>query len=281
MAYEYRVTEAADGTFPVELWSSKGGREQLLYKTPGFQTRQLAEAWIVPVEVQSAEAPQLQPRARVTYLKPRRSRVVIVSKPNPHPPLVSPPALPEFLNFSQSGAFVYPTVFGLRAAARCWRCQLRRPGSQRVVVALPESVIRDCAVRDTLGCRAAIHWRPQSEQNCSLRRFRYPEPFIFVPVVRLYPKGTSHDEDCFRRGDCCGGADTCFVACRRHSSRGPNSKDGSRRRCSDRAGPRPSPTERLRCHRWHRLRRRHRRPTAKLPHGDHDSRPGRWPLNHT
>jgi hypothetical protein len=76
------VTEAADGTFPVELWSSKGGREQLLYKTPGFQTRQLAETWIVPVEVQSAEAPQLQPRARVTYLKPRRSRVVVVSDPN-------------------------------------------------------------------------------------------------------------------------------------------------------------------------------------------------------
>ena len=39
MAYEYRVTEAEDGTFPVELWSSKGGREQLVYKTPGFQTR--------------------------------------------------------------------------------------------------------------------------------------------------------------------------------------------------------------------------------------------------
>jgi hypothetical protein len=95
MAYEYRVTAAADGTFPVELWSSRGGREQLVYKTPGFQTRQLAEAWIVPVEVQSGEAPQLQPRARVTYLKPRRSRVVIVSKPNPLPPPASPPALPE------------------------------------------------------------------------------------------------------------------------------------------------------------------------------------------
>ena len=83
MAYEYRVTEAEDGTFPVELWSSKGGREQLVYKTRGFQTRQLAEAWIVPVEVQSGDPPQ--PRARVTYLKPRRSRVVIVSKPDPHP----------------------------------------------------------------------------------------------------------------------------------------------------------------------------------------------------
>jgi hypothetical protein len=95
MAYEYRVTEAADGTFPVELWSSKGGREQLVYKTPGFQTRDLAEAWTVPVEVQSGEAPQSQPRARVTYLKPRRSRVVIVSKPDPLPPHASPPALPD------------------------------------------------------------------------------------------------------------------------------------------------------------------------------------------
>jgi hypothetical protein len=93
MAYEYRVTEADDGTFPVELWSSKGGREQLVYKTHGFKTRQLAEAWIVPVEVQSGDAPQ--PRARVTYLKPRRSRVVIVSKPDPRPSLASPPALPE------------------------------------------------------------------------------------------------------------------------------------------------------------------------------------------
>ena len=93
MAYEYRVTEAADGTFPVELWSSKGGREQLVYKTPGFQTRELAEAWTVPVEVQSVDP--AQPRARVTYLKPRRSRVVVVSKPNPLPPPVSPPALPE------------------------------------------------------------------------------------------------------------------------------------------------------------------------------------------
>ena len=95
MPYEYRVTEAADGTFPVELWSSKGGREQLVYRTPGFQTRALAEAWTVPVEVQSGEAPQPQPRARVTYLKPRRSRVVIVSKPDPLPPHASPPALPD------------------------------------------------------------------------------------------------------------------------------------------------------------------------------------------
>jgi hypothetical protein len=34
--YEYRVTEAADGTFPVELWSSLGDRSQLIYKTRGF-----------------------------------------------------------------------------------------------------------------------------------------------------------------------------------------------------------------------------------------------------
>jgi hypothetical protein len=33
MAYEYRVTEAADGTFPVELWNSKGGHAQLIYKS--------------------------------------------------------------------------------------------------------------------------------------------------------------------------------------------------------------------------------------------------------
>ena len=93
MAYEYRVTEAADGTFPVELWSSKGGRDQLVYKTPGFQTRALAEAWTVPVEVQSDDPPQA--RSRVTYLKPRRSRVVTVSEPDPVPPLASPPALPD------------------------------------------------------------------------------------------------------------------------------------------------------------------------------------------
>ncbi len=93
MAYEYRVTKGADGTFPVELWSSKGGREQLVYKTPGFQTRELAEAWTVPVEVQSVDP--AQPRARVTYLKPRRSRVVIVREPDPLPPHALPPALPE------------------------------------------------------------------------------------------------------------------------------------------------------------------------------------------
>src|SRR4051812_1426559 len=48
VTYEYRVTEAADGTFPVELWSSQGDRSQLIYKTRGFQSRELAEAWMVP-----------------------------------------------------------------------------------------------------------------------------------------------------------------------------------------------------------------------------------------
>ena len=69
--YEYRVTEAADGTFPVGLWSSRGGRSQLIYKTRGFQTRELAEAWIVPVEDRSGDPPS--PRSRVFYLKPRSS----------------------------------------------------------------------------------------------------------------------------------------------------------------------------------------------------------------
>ena len=69
--YEYRVTEAADGTFPVELWSSRGDRSQLIYKTRGFQTRELAEAWIVPVEDRSGDPPS--PRSRVIYLKPRSS----------------------------------------------------------------------------------------------------------------------------------------------------------------------------------------------------------------
>jgi hypothetical protein len=69
--YEYRVTEAADGTFPVELWSSRGGRSQLINKTRGFQTRELAEAWIVPVEDRSGDPPF--PRSRVIYLKPRSS----------------------------------------------------------------------------------------------------------------------------------------------------------------------------------------------------------------
>ena len=93
MAYEYRVTEAADGTFPVELWSSEGGREQLIYNARGFRTRELAEAWIVPVQVRSNDPPL--PRSRVVYLKPRRSRAVIISDPNPLPPRASPPVLPD------------------------------------------------------------------------------------------------------------------------------------------------------------------------------------------
>jgi hypothetical protein len=72
--------------------------ERLLYKTRGFQSRELAEAWIspaqeVPVQVQYNDPPQ--PRARVTYLKPRRSRVVIISDSNPLPPLASPLVLPD------------------------------------------------------------------------------------------------------------------------------------------------------------------------------------------
>jgi hypothetical protein len=69
--YEYRVTEAADGTFPVELWRS-GRDAQCIYKTRGFQTREQAEAWIVPVEVRSGDPPS-SPSSRVIYLKPRSS----------------------------------------------------------------------------------------------------------------------------------------------------------------------------------------------------------------
>jgi hypothetical protein len=68
MAYEYRVTEAEDGTFPVELWSSKGGRQEVIYRTRGFQTRELAEAWIVPVQLRTVDPSP--PRSRVVYLKP-------------------------------------------------------------------------------------------------------------------------------------------------------------------------------------------------------------------
>jgi hypothetical protein len=41
------------------------------YKTRGFQSRELAEAWIVPVEDRSGDPPS--PRSRVIYLKPRSS----------------------------------------------------------------------------------------------------------------------------------------------------------------------------------------------------------------
>jgi hypothetical protein len=85
MAYEYRVTEAEDGTFPVELWSSQGESRQLIYKTRGFQTRELAEAWTVPVQVRSRAD---EPRVRVVYLKPERSRVNV---PNPLRRPASPP----------------------------------------------------------------------------------------------------------------------------------------------------------------------------------------------
>ena len=87
----------------------------------------------------------------------------------------------------------------------------------------------------------------------------------------------------FRSGSSRSGADDCSVACQHHSGQGPNPKDGARRRCSARAGPRrprPSPAERLRRHHRRRPRRRHRRPTAKLPHGDHHGRTGRCPNNH-
>jgi hypothetical protein len=67
MADGYRVTQAEDGTFPVELWSSKGGRERLVYKTRGFPTRELAEAWMVPVEVPS-NAPSLT-GSRIVYFE--------------------------------------------------------------------------------------------------------------------------------------------------------------------------------------------------------------------
>ena len=90
MAYEYRVTEAEDGTFPVELWSSQGESRQLIYKTHGFQTRELAEAWMVPVQVRSRAG---EPRARVVYLKPERSRVNV---PNPLRPRASLRALRGF-----------------------------------------------------------------------------------------------------------------------------------------------------------------------------------------
>jgi hypothetical protein len=92
MADGYRVTQAEDGTFPVELWSSKGGRERLVYKTRGFPTRELAEAWMVPVEVPS-NAPSLT-GSRIVYLKPRRSPTVIISGPNPPPPRASQPRRP-------------------------------------------------------------------------------------------------------------------------------------------------------------------------------------------
>ena len=91
MAYEYRVTEAEDGTFPVELWSSHRGREQLIFKTAGFQNWELAESWIIPASPLRSIDQLTQARCVVVYRKPRRARV---SFPNPLLPLVSPPAPP-------------------------------------------------------------------------------------------------------------------------------------------------------------------------------------------
>jgi hypothetical protein len=47
---EYRVIESADGTFTVELRETTK-RGNLLFKKDGFQTRQEAEAWYTPVEM--------------------------------------------------------------------------------------------------------------------------------------------------------------------------------------------------------------------------------------
>jgi hypothetical protein len=47
---EYRVIESADGTFTVELREITK-RGNLLFKKDGFQTRQEAEAWCTPVEM--------------------------------------------------------------------------------------------------------------------------------------------------------------------------------------------------------------------------------------
>ena len=91
MAYEYRVTGAEDGTFPVELWSSQGGREHLIYKTAGFQNLELADSWIIPAPLRSID--QLNQACVVVYRKPRRARV---SVPNPVLPLASPRALRGF-----------------------------------------------------------------------------------------------------------------------------------------------------------------------------------------
>jgi len=44
----YRVSEAENGIFAVELWQSGN----CLYEADGFQTREQAEAWIIPVEIE-------------------------------------------------------------------------------------------------------------------------------------------------------------------------------------------------------------------------------------
>ncbi len=50
MASEYRVTTSANGTFAVELWQTGERGSKCLYKADGFQTREQAETWIVPVQ---------------------------------------------------------------------------------------------------------------------------------------------------------------------------------------------------------------------------------------
>ena len=93
MADGYRVIQGEDGTFHVELWSAKGGREQLIYKR-AFPTRELAQAWTVPVEVPFNDP--ARPSSREFMRSPRRLRAVKTSAPSPLPLLVSPPVLPGF-----------------------------------------------------------------------------------------------------------------------------------------------------------------------------------------
>ena len=65
-SYEYRITEHEDGRFHVELWPTRSGGERI-FRSRGFQTRELAEAWLVPVQIQSTEP--ASPRSRVVYIK--------------------------------------------------------------------------------------------------------------------------------------------------------------------------------------------------------------------
>ena len=44
----YRVIEAENGIFAVELWQSGN----FLYEADGFQTREQAEAWIIPTKIE-------------------------------------------------------------------------------------------------------------------------------------------------------------------------------------------------------------------------------------
>jgi hypothetical protein len=65
-SYEYRIIEDEDGRFLVELWPTRQGGERI-FRSRGFQTRELAEAWLVPVQIQSTDPPS--PRSRVVYIK--------------------------------------------------------------------------------------------------------------------------------------------------------------------------------------------------------------------